>query len=67
MWQVKIDLFHVKRGKLIGNASYPLQIGLALYVIIIFGIKTTKFLLYFTDVQEECKSFQITRVRREGG
>ena len=45
--------------KVIGNASDRLQISLALYVIIIFGIKTTLFVLYFIDDQEEYKSFQI--------
>ena len=55
-----IDLFHAKMqifDKMIGNTSYPLQIGLALYVIIIFGLKPTHFVLYFTDVQEEYKLF----------
>ena len=44
---------------MIENAYHPLQIGLALYVIIIFGLNTTYFLLYFIDVQEEYKSFHV--------
>ena len=44
---------------MIENASFPLQIGYALHVIIIFGIQTTNIVLYFTDVQEEFKSFQV--------
>ena len=44
---------------MIGNASYPFQIGLALYVINIFELKTTYFVLYITHVQEEYKSFHV--------
>ena len=44
---------------MIGNASYPLQIDLTLYGINIFGLKTTYFVLYFTDVQQEYKLFNV--------
>ena len=44
--------------KIIGHASFPLQIGSVLHAMIL-NFKTTQFVLYMKVVQEEYKLFQI--------